>query len=108
MDMSFSPKHWPQLRAESHDSADSGGPDWRELLARLDAAQAARASLDDSGQPNKQGSFSPGSARNIEAIGTGVNEENRAVNQAVSGNGKGDSAKGFVEPGTDMAGDARN
>ena len=108
MDMSFSPKDWPQIRSESRDSADSDGPDWRELLARLDAAQAARITLNDAGEPGNRGSFSPGSARNIGALGEDVKEDESAVNQGVSGNGKSDTAEGCVETGTELPGDARN
>jgi hypothetical protein len=108
MDMSFPPKAWPQWRSESRKPADSDGPEWRELMARLDAAQAARDSLGDSIRPNKRGSFSPGSARNIEALGSGVNEDNRAINQGISGNGKSDSAKGCAKTGKAMPGGARN
>lgn len=108
MDMSFSPGDWPQMRSESRKGADSAGPEWRELLTRLDAAQSARVSLNDAGQPTRQGSFSPGSARNIEALGIGANEDDRAVNQGVSGNRNRAVPEGCEEAGTELSGYARD
>lgn len=108
MDMSFSPGDWPQMRSESRKGADSVGPEWRALLIRLDAAQSARVSLNDAGQPTRQGSFSPVSARNIEALGNGASEDDRAVNQGVSGNRNGAVPEGCEEAGTELSGYARD
>ncbi len=105
MDMSFSPRDWPQMRSGSRDSAESRGPEWCELLARLDAARIA---LDDVGKLNRQGSFSPDSARNIALLETAGNEDDRAVNQGVSGNGNEGVPEGCDQTGDELPGYARD
>ncbi len=108
MDMSFSPNKWPQLRSGPRVSDDSAGPEWRDLLARLGAAQAASIALDDAGRPGGKGSFSPCSARHIEDLGETAEKDDRAVNQGISGNGNGRASERCEEAGNQSPGHARN
>ena len=114
--MSFSPRDWPQLPAKPSDSRDSSGPEWRALLARLDAAHHARMSLNDAGKLNHNGSFSPGSADRLGSLaedseggrGGDFNEVESDGNHSVSANGKSGLPDGSDDIGTHMPGRTRD